>query len=102
MQFSRQRIEVSNSASCKRNSDKRFEICNNARERFFRNLYSNSIYLASKLVKKRKILLENCFLLTCVGFVEKKNPFDDELDIVLQQDTLNDFAWYGNFMRVAE
>jgi hypothetical protein len=37
-----------------------------------------------------------------VGFVEKKNPFDDELDIVLQQDTLNDFAWYGNFMRVAE
>ena len=48
-------------------------ICNNAPERFFRNLSSNWIYLASKLVKKRKIWRENFFLLNVCGFCREKN-----------------------------
>ncbi len=57
-----------------RTSDKRFEIWDNLQQcsrTFFRNLYSNLIYLASKLVKKRKIWWGN--FITYVGFVEKKN-----------------------------
>ena len=48
-------------------------ICNNAPERFFRNQSSNWIYLASKLVKKRKIWRENFFLLNVCGFCREKN-----------------------------
>ena len=48
-------------------------ICNNAPDVFSRNLSSNWIYLASKLVKKRKIGRVNFFLLNLCGFCREKN-----------------------------
>ncbi len=48
-------------------------ICNNTPWIIFQIKYSNWIYLASKLVKKRKIGRENFFLQNVCGFCREKN-----------------------------
>jgi hypothetical protein len=84
MQFSRQGIAV-NLALCKRTSEKRFEILRKfatmLREYFFQIKSSNWIYLASKLVKKRKIGRGNFFAKRVWVFREKKRTLAETASI---------------------